>query len=93
MRCGSLRQVRRLTRGGEAARGADTLPVLPALSGRERQVAAAVAAGLGNVEIAARLGLSVKTIETHLSRIYARLGLRSRAQLASYMASEARAKA
>ena len=93
MRCGSLRQVRRLTRGGDAARGADALPVLPALSARERQVATAVAAGLGNVEIAARLGLSVKTIETHLSRIYARLGLRSRAQLASYMANQERVKA
>jgi len=94
MRCVSLRQVRRLTRNaaGEAL-GADVLPVLPALSNRERQVATYVAAGLGNIEIASRLDLSVKTVETHLSRIYARLGLRSRAQLASYMTNEARAEA
>jgi DNA-binding NarL/FixJ family response regulator len=93
MRCGSPRQVRRLTRGDTTVPAADALPALPALSLRERQVAAAVAAGLGNVEIAARLGVSVKTIESHLSRIYARLGLRSRVHLATYMANEARVKA
>jgi DNA-binding NarL/FixJ family response regulator len=39
------------------------------------------------------LGLSVKTIETQLSRIYTRLNLRSRAQLAAYIANEERVKA
>lgn len=93
MRCGSLRHVRRLTRGGNPTLGTDAMPALPPLSARERQVATAVAAGLGNVEIAARLGLSVKTIETQLSRIYTRLNLRSRAQLAAYIANEERVKA
>jgi DNA-binding NarL/FixJ family response regulator/tetratricopeptide (TPR) repeat protein len=72
------------------ALGAGAPPASPLFSVREREVAAAVAAGFGNVEIATRLGLSVKTIETHLSRIYARLGLRSRAQLAAFIADEAR---
>ncbi len=94
MRCGSVRQVRRLTRGADVVPGrAEAIPALPALSTREREVAAAVAAGLSNIEIAGHLSLSVKTVESHLSRIYARLGLRSRAQLASFVTSDARREA
>jgi len=48
----------------------------------ERRVAELAAAGLPNKEIAAQLYLSVSTVEAHLSRVYAKLGVRSRAQLA-----------
>ena len=41
-----------------------------------------------NREVAAKLFLSPKTIEYHLSQIYRKLDLRSRTQLASLMASE-----
>jgi DNA-binding NarL/FixJ family response regulator len=94
LRCGSLRAARRLKNGRAGiALGQNGLSPLPALSPREREVAAAVAAGLGNLEIAAHLGLSVKTVEKHLARIYARLGLRSRAQLGAFVGNELRERA
>jgi DNA-binding CsgD family transcriptional regulator len=52
------------------------------LTPAERRVAGLAAEGLGNKEIAGALFVSVKTVEVHLSHVYAKLGLRSRAQLA-----------
>ena len=52
------------------------------LTPSERQVAALVAEGLTNREVAAKLVLAERTIEGHLSRIYSKLGVRSRAELA-----------
>ena len=51
----------------------------------EQRVAELAAAGLSNKEIAAQLYLSVATVEPHLSRAYAKLGVRSRAQLARHL--------
>ena len=48
----------------------------------EQRVAELVAGGLSNKEVAARLYLSVATVDTHLRGVYAKLGVRSRAQLA-----------
>lgn len=48
----------------------------------ERQVASLVAEGLSNREVAARLFVTTKTVEAHLSKIYGKLGIRSRAELA-----------
>jgi DNA-binding CsgD family transcriptional regulator len=48
----------------------------------ERRVAELAAAGLSNKQVAARLYLSDRTVEAHLSRAYAKLGVGSRAQLA-----------
>jgi DNA-binding NarL/FixJ family response regulator len=51
------------------------------LTPQELQVAIVVADGVTNAEAAARLFLSAKTIEFHLSNIYRKLGIRSRAEL------------
>jgi len=55
---------------------------LDALTAREREVADLVIQGRSNKEVARALFLSEKTVEHHLSRIYAKLGVRSRAELA-----------
>lgn len=54
---------------------------LRALSEREREVAEAVAEGASSARIAKRLGVSPRTITTHLDRIYGKLDLPSRAAL------------
>ncbi len=53
-----------------------------ALTERERQVLGLLADGLSNKAIAARLYLSVRTIEGHLAQIYASLGVHSRTEAA-----------
>jgi DNA-binding CsgD family transcriptional regulator len=52
------------------------------LTSAELEVASLVAEGKMNKEIAAALWMSEKTVEAHLSRIYRKLGLRNRAELA-----------
>lgn len=57
------------------------------LSPRENEVVELVARGLSNREIAARLHLSVRTVEGHLYRIFAKRGVNSRADLIAGLAS------
>jgi DNA-binding NarL/FixJ family response regulator len=54
---------------------------LSALTGREREVLALVAAGMSNDEIGAALHMSPLTAKTHVSRTMVKLGARDRAQL------------
>jgi DNA-binding NarL/FixJ family response regulator len=51
---------------------------------RERQIIETVAAGAANSEIGVQVGISEKTVETYLARMYARYGVASRTQLAMY---------
>jgi DNA-binding NarL/FixJ family response regulator len=51
------------------------------LTGREREVATLASQGVSNQEIARRLVLSVRTVETHLGRVYSKLGIHSRRAL------------
>jgi len=53
-----------------------------ALTGREREVATLAARGLPTTEIAARLHVSRRTVESHLDRIYRKLGIDGRRRLA-----------
>jgi DNA-binding CsgD family transcriptional regulator len=55
---------------------------LDALSGREREIAELVAEGRTNREIGGELFLSEKTVEGHLTRIFGKLGVTSRVEVA-----------
>ena len=55
---------------------------LDALTGREREIADRVAEGRTNREIGSELFLSEKTVEGHLTRIFGKLGVTSRAEVA-----------
>ena len=61
----------RARRGGESGE----------LTAREREIAELVVGGRSNKQVAAALFVSEKTVERHLSAIYARLGIRSRVEL------------
>ena len=56
------------------------------LAPTQEQVAALAAAGRTNREIAEALGLAVKTVERHLARVYRKLEIRSRSELAARLA-------
>ena len=83
-------------RGRRLLRGAVPAPVPPGrsgqLTGRELQVALLVAQGLSNAEIAERLIVSTRTVTTHLTHVYGRLGLSGRTALAHHMHTRAGAE-
>ena len=65
------------------ARRSDTVRErLAPLTDREREVASAIGEGATNAEIAARLFLSVPTVKSHVSAIFAALGVTNRVQVA-----------
>jgi DNA-binding NarL/FixJ family response regulator len=66
----------------ELARIGGRAPARDELTPAEERVAALVAEGRPNREVAAALYLSENTVESHLSHIYAKLGVRSRTELA-----------
>jgi DNA-binding CsgD family transcriptional regulator len=58
------------------------------LSPSERRVAELVVEGRTNREIAAALFLGERTVASHLTHVYAKLGIRSRTELARHLRSE-----
>jgi DNA-binding CsgD family transcriptional regulator/tetratricopeptide (TPR) repeat protein len=70
----------------EAGNGTSA-PILDSLSPQELQVSRAVGRGLNNVEAAAALFVSRKTVEAHLTRAYRKLGVRSRTELTRLLAT------
>ncbi len=70
--------------GGFVRKAVATEPLHVDLSERETDVAHRTAAGYSNKEIAARLELSIKTVETYRARAMEKLGLSSRADLVRY---------
>jgi DNA-binding CsgD family transcriptional regulator len=88
--CGSARLADEVTRirgrlavsGGGGTGDPDTLSVLTA---REREIAGLASTGMTSGEIARTLTLSVRTVESHLGRIYRKLGVSNRAGLTRTM--------
>jgi DNA-binding NarL/FixJ family response regulator/tetratricopeptide (TPR) repeat protein len=78
----------RATTGQRAPVAADN-----GLTTRELEIASLVSAGLSNKDVAARLFLSHRTVESHLSRIFAKLEIRSRVGLANRVRDIVRASA
>ena len=66
----------------EASRRTAAERALEALTGREREVAAEVALGHSNADIAAHLYMSEATVKAHLSRVLTKLGAANRVQVA-----------
>jgi DNA-binding NarL/FixJ family response regulator len=64
-----------LTLGAQRQKAAD-------LTGRERDVLTGVAEGLANKQIARRLGISEKTVKSHLTSVFQRIGVSDRTQAA-----------
>jgi non-specific serine/threonine protein kinase len=60
------------------------------LTNREGEIAVLVAEGLSNRQIAGRLVISKRTVDAHIEHIYGKLGISSRAQLASWLRSARR---
>lgn len=63
------------------------------LSLREAEIADLAAEGLSNREISEKLVLSIRTVETHLLRVYQKLGIRRRGELADALRTAPRATA
>jgi DNA-binding NarL/FixJ family response regulator len=85
-RCGAIADLRRLA---DLPAG-PKVGALALLSARESEVAALVARGLRNTEIAKRLNVGSKTVEKHLSSVFGKLGLHSRSQVVAFMAATSR---
>ncbi|WP_037412152.1 ATP-binding protein [Candidatus Solirubrobacter pratensis] len=85
----AARELRRLGRPASARRRRSAGGGgLAGLSGREREVADLVARGATNKEIAAELFLSEKTVESHMTRVFGKLGVGSRAAVAEVVGRE-----
>jgi len=72
----------RLVAAAQPAPAPATLP--DGLTAREGEVLALIAAGLSNREIAQRLFVSEVTVKSHINRLFAKTGVRDRAQAVQY---------
>jgi DNA-binding CsgD family transcriptional regulator len=58
------------------------------LTSREQEVAILAAAGRRDAELADELGISIRTVQTHLGRVYMKLDIHSRAELAKALLAD-----
>lgn len=96
-RAGDQRRATRLSRAAAALADRCETPGTPMLTSpdgpvpltnREREVAVLAAAGLSSKLVADRLFLSSRTVDNHLARIYAKLGIAGRSELADALAAD-----
>jgi DNA-binding NarL/FixJ family response regulator len=74
--------MQRVRADGAGHRSAAAEQRLATLTAREREVALAVARGLSNTEIGGELYLSLPTVKAHVSRLYDKLEVTNRVQIA-----------
>jgi DNA-binding NarL/FixJ family response regulator len=65
---------------GASGKSTDEIAAFASLSRREREVLALITEGLGNAEIGERLSISEKTVRNHVSNVFDKLGVWTRAQ-------------
>lgn len=75
------RSLRELQATGKTARKRTAAASGPQLTPQEQQIARLAAEGLTNPDIGARLFISAKTVQYHLSKVFTKLGISSRSQL------------
>ncbi len=78
----TTRLIAQLTAGAAPDRTRAARGRLERLTEREQEVAVAVGAGLSNADIAARLYLSVPTVKAHIGRLFTKLEVTNRVQIA-----------
>jgi DNA-binding CsgD family transcriptional regulator len=78
-------------RGGHAPALVRSTTVVP-LTEREREIALLAAGGEPSRAIAERLYLSIRTVDNHLGRVYDKLGVSSRAELAAALERDGEAR-
>ncbi|MBA3523279.1 MAG: response regulator transcription factor [Geodermatophilaceae bacterium] len=74
--------MRRIAAGAPAERATSAQARLAGLTERELEVAVAIGRGLSNAEIGAELYLSVATVKAHVSRLFSKLAVTNRVQIA-----------
>lgn len=77
--------IKQVVDGSDDERSAPAIRAVGLLTGRERDVADCLARGASNAEIAAELFMSVATVKAHISRIFTKLGVTNRVQVAITM--------